>query len=126
MAAHDLHHLILDLFDRLVVGEACDILAAQIRCQHDDRVGEIDRAALPIGQAAVVQHLEQDVEDVAMGFLDLIEQDDLIGTTAHGFGQDAAFLIAHIARRRADQPGDAMLLHELAHVDADHRIVVVE
>ena len=61
-----------------------------------------------------------------MRLLDLVEQDHLIGPAAHGFGQHAAFLVADIARRRADQARDGVLLHELAHVDAHHRGVVVE
>ncbi len=44
--------------------------------RHDDqRVAEIDRATLPIGQAAFVQHLQQHVEDIGMRFFDLVEQD---------------------------------------------------
>src|SRR3546814_1304504 len=38
----------------------------------------------------------------------------------------AAFLIADIARRRADQPRNRVLLHEFAHVDAHHGAVIVE
>ncbi len=71
-------------------------------------------AALAVGQAAVVQHLQQDVEDVGVGLLDLVEQDDLIGAAAHGLGQGAALVIADIARRGADQAADRVLLHVLA------------
>src|SRR3546814_9746952 len=45
---------------------------------------------------------------------------------SHRFGERAALFIADIARRRADEPRNAVLLHELGHVDADHRIIVVE
>ena len=69
---------------------------------------------------------KQDVEDVGMRLLDLVEQHDLIGPPAHRFGQRAAFLIADIAGRRADQPGDRMFLHIFRHVDAHHRALVVE
>src|SRR3546814_10165877 len=61
-----------------------------------------------------------------MRLFDLGEQYDRIGPAAHRFGEHAALLIADIARRRADQPRDAVLFHELGHVDADHRSVVVE
>ena len=76
---------------------------AEIRRHDDERVLEIDRAALAVGQAAVVEHLQQHVEHVRMRLLDLVEQHDLIGPAADGFGQRAAFLIADIAGRRADQ-----------------------
>ncbi len=114
MGADDLHHLRLDLLGRLVLAERGEILRAEVRGQDDDRVGEIDRAALAVGQAAVVEHLQQDVEHVAVRLLDLVEQHDLVGPPPHRLGQHAAFLIADIARRSADQPRDRMLLHELA------------
>ena len=82
--------------------------------------------ALPVGQPAVVEHLQQDVEHVRMRLLDLVEQDDLIGPAPHRFGERAAFFVADIARRRADQPRDRVLLHVFRHVDADQRILVVE
>ena len=37
------------------------------------RVAEIDGVALAVGQPAVVQHLQQDVEDVGVRLLDLVE-----------------------------------------------------
>ena len=61
-----------------------------------------------------------------MRLLDLVEEHDLIRPAPHGFGQHTALVIADIARRRADQAGDRMFLHELGHVDADHRTVVIE
>ena len=36
-----------------------DHLAADVRGHHDDRVGEIDRVALVVGQPAVVEHLQR-------------------------------------------------------------------
>src|SRR5207244_1696824 len=45
---------------------------------------------------------------------------------AHRLGQAAAFLIADIARWGADEARDRVLLHELRHVDAHHRTLVVE
>ena len=35
----------------------------------------------------------------------------------HGFGQLAAFFVAHVSRRRTDQAAHAMLFHVFAHVD---------
>ena len=58
--------------------------------------------------------------------LDLVEQQHAVGLAAHGFGQVAALLVAHVAGRRADQARDRMLLHELAHVDADQVVFAVE
>ena len=126
MPAHHIHHLRFDIRDLLVIVHIGEILAAEIAGQDDQRIAEIDHAALPVGQPPVVEHLQQHVEHVAMRLLDLVEQHHLVGAPADRFGQHAAFLVADIARGRADQPGDRVLLHELAHVDAHHRAVVVE
>ena len=101
-------------------------LRAEVRGHDDQRVAEVDGAALPVGQAAVVEHLQQHVEHVRVRLLDLVEQDDLIGPAPHRFGERAAFLVADIAGRRADQPRDRVLLHVFRHVDAHHRRLVVE
>ena len=90
------------------------------------RVLEVDRPALAVGQATVVEDLEQDVEDVRVGLLDLVEQDDLVRPAPDRLGQLAALLVADVAGRRADQARDGELLHVLAHVDPDHRVLVVE
>jgi hypothetical protein len=40
--------------------------------QYD--VAEIDRLAVMVGELAVIHHLQEDVEQVRMGLLDLVEQ----------------------------------------------------
>ena len=45
----------------------------QVRGQDEDGVAEVDRAALTVGQPAVVEHLQRDVEHVRWAF-DLVEQ----------------------------------------------------
>ena len=101
-------------------------LAAQVGGHDDHGVAEIHRASVPIGEAPVVEHLQQQVEDVAVGLLDLVEEYHLIGAAAHGLGERAALVVADIAGRGADQAGDGVLFHVLRHVDADHRRLVVE
>jgi len=59
----------------------------------------------PSGDAAVVEHLEQHVEDLVMRLFDLVERNDRIRLAAHGFRKLAAFLEADITGRCADQPG---------------------
>ena len=51
--------------------------------------------------------------------------------TAYGrrrtcFGKLPAFFVAHVSRRRADQPRHGVLLHVLGHVDAHHRVLVIK
>ena len=87
----------------------------------EDRVAEVDRAALAVGEAAVVEHLQQHVEDLGVRLLDLVEQDHRVRAPAHGLGELAALLVADVAGRGADEARDGELLAVLAHVDADHR-----
>ena len=61
-----------------------------------------------------------------MRLFDFVEEDDRVGTAAHGLGQLAAFVVADVARRRADEASHGVLLHVLAHVDAHHGLLVVE
>ena len=64
--------------------------------------------------------------DVRVSFFDLIEQNNTVRFTLNAFGELTTFLIADIAGRRADEPGDAVALHVLTHIDADHSIFVAE
>ncbi len=100
--------------------------ARDVRGHDHDRVLEVDGAALAVGQAAVVHHLQQHVEDVGVRLLDLVEQHDRVRAAPHGLGQLAALLVADVAGRRADEPRHRVLLHVLGHVDADHRLLGVE
>ena len=81
----------------------CD---ADVAGHDDDGVLEVDGAALAVGQAAVVEDLEQDVEDVRVRLFDLVEEDDLVGPAADGLGELAALFVADVAGGRADQPRD--------------------
>ena len=108
---------------RLGVG---DQPGADVAGHDDDGVLEVDGAALVVGQAAVVQDLQQHVEHVGVRLLDLVEEHDAVRPAAHRLGELAALLVAHVAGRRADQPRDGVLLHVLAHVEPHHGLLVVE
>ena len=125
----DLGHLALHLLVRRVAGAGVrgrDGRGADVARHDHDGVLEVDRPALAVGQATVVEDLEQDVEHVRVGLLDLVEQHHLVRPAADGLGQLAALVVADVAGRRADQAGHGELLHVLAHVDAHHGGLVVE
>jgi len=103
-----------------------DEVGADVRRHDDDGVAEVDRAALAVGEPPVVEHLQESVEDVGVGLLDLVEEDDRVWPPAHGLGQLAALVVADVARGRADQAGHRVLLHVLRHVEAHERVLVVE
>jgi len=58
--------------------------------------------------------------------LDLVEEDDRVRPPADCFGELAGLFITHVPGRRAEHPGDRVLLLVLRHVDPDHRVLVVE
>ena len=91
---------------------------ARVRRHDQDDVAEVDRLAVVVGELAVVHHLQQDVEQVRMRLLDLVEQQHAMRMLVDAVGQQPALVEADIARRRADQPRDRVLLHVLRHVEA--------
>mgnify|MGYP006928870100 CR=1 FL=1 len=103
-----------------------DLAGAHVGRHDDDRVAEIDRATLGVGQTTFLEDLQQDVEHIGMRLLDFVEQHDRIRTLANGFGKLAAFVEAHIARRRTDQAAHAVLLHVFRHVIRDKRVFGAE
>src|SRR5699024_9852002 len=91
-----------------------------------DGVPEVDRAPLTVGEPTVVEDLQQDVEDGRVGLLHLVEQDDGVWATADRLGELAAFVVADVAGRSADETGDRVLLTVFAHIDPDQSLLIVE
>ena len=121
------HRVPCVLANLAAIGHSLDEeLRTDVGGQDDHGVLEVDRAALGVGQAAVVEQLEQHVEDVVVGLFDLVEEDDAIGLAAHRLGELAALLVADVAGGSADQPGNRVLLHVLRHVDAHQVVFAVE
>ncbi len=120
-------HLAHDQLPRLVGQDRLDqVLRAEVAGHDDHRLAKAGRAALPIGQAALFHHLEQDVQHPRMGLFHLVEQHDGVRPVAHGVGELPAALIADITRRRADQAVDGVLLLVFAHVQGDRGLFAAE
>ena len=96
-----------------------DVPGAEVRGHDDHGVLEVDHAALGVGQATVLEDLQERVEDVRVGFLHLVEQHDRERLAAHLLGELAALLVPDVTGRRAEQPRNRVLLGELAHVELD-------
>ena len=60
--------------DTFRVNAAQQVFRSEIGGQDDDGILEVHRSALGIGDAAVIQHLQQHIEHIRVGFLHLIEQ----------------------------------------------------
>ena len=108
-------------FYRIVVFGAhfLNALAADIGGHHNHGVFKVDRAALAIGEAAIVEHLQQNIEHIRVRFFHFIQQNHAVRLAPHLFGEKAAFFIAHIARRRANQAGHGVFFHVFGHINAD-------
>ena len=66
-----------------------------------------------VGQAAVVHDLQENIEQVRMGLLDLVEQENAIRVLIDRIRQEPSLVEADIARRCSDQAADGMGLHVL-------------
>ena len=76
---------------------------------HDQHgVLEVDRAALGVGEAAVLEDLQQRVEDVGVRLFDLVEEHDGEGLAPHRLGELATLFVADVSRRRADEAADTV------------------
>ena len=93
---------------------------------NDDGIAEVNETAVAIGEASFVEHLQQEVEHVAVGLLNLVEQHDGVGVTTHTLRQLSTFLIAYIARRGTDEAGGVETLRILTHIDADQCLGTAE
>mmetsp|Transcript_12116 Transcript_12116/g.26900 ORF Transcript_12116/g.26900 Transcript_12116/m.26900 type:complete len:218 (+) Transcript_12116:803-1456(+) len=61
-----------------------------------------------------------------MRLLYLVEEDQGVWPPANGLGQGASVAVANVARGGPDELGHGVLLHVLAHVHPDHRLLGAE
>src|SRR3989442_1318901 len=107
-------------------GLALQHLLSEVARHDDDRVAEVDAAALRVREAALVEDLQEHVEDLGVRLLDLVEQDDAVGLPADRFRELAALFVADVAGRRADQARHVVPLHVIGHVDLHDVLVAAE
>ena len=124
--AHHLHHRVLNVLVQALGGERLHGVRAEVGRHHQHGVAEVHGAPVAVGEAAVLQHLQEDVEHVRVRFLDFVEQNQRVRSPPHPLGELAAFLVAHITRRGADQARHGVLLHVFGHVHPHQRILAVE
>src|SRR3546814_21192008 len=76
-------------------------------CSSDlDGVAEVHATALGISKGAVVEDLEEHVEDLRMGLLDLVQQDEAVRLAADGIDELAGVVVADVAGGRTDEAGE--------------------
>ena len=59
---------------------------------------EVDGVPLPVGQPAIVEHLQQRIPDVGVSLLDLVEENHAVGPPANRLGQLPTFVVPDVAR----------------------------
>ena len=62
---------------------ALNLVRAEVRRHHDHGVLEIDGAPLAVGHAAIVEHLQQNIENIRMRLFDFVEQDHRVRLASH-------------------------------------------
>ncbi len=98
-------------------GAFLEMPRAEVRGHDQNRVPEIHGIAEAVGELAVFKYLEQNIVDVGVSLLDFVEQDHRVRRAANALCQLAAFFVAHISWRRADQLGHGMFFHVFGHIE---------
>ena len=107
-------------------GALGQVARAQVAGHYDHRVAEIHRPPLPVGQPPVLQDLQQQVEHIRVRLFDFVKEDDPVRAAAHGLGQLPGVIVAHIARRGADEAGHGVPFPVLGHIQAHHAVGIVK
>src|SRR5690606_10050128 len=67
---------------------------------HDDnRISEVDPSSESIGQNAVIEYLQQNIEYVRVGFFDFVKQHHGVRLASHFLSKLAAFLVSDVSGR---------------------------
>src|SRR5690606_40193225 len=91
--AHDLGADLVGLASGIGGGETevsgliRQIFAAEVTGHQNQRVGEVHGASGRVGQPAVIEYLQQHVEDIRVRLLDFIKQDHRVRVAANLLGQ---------------------------------------
>ena len=115
----DLHAIGRVILLREADRSTAHLLRPGVRRHHQDHVAKIGLAAVVVGERPVVHHLQQQVENLRMRFLDLVEQHHGVRVLADRLGQQAALVEADVSRRCADEARHRVAFHVLGHVETN-------
>eukprot|EP00982_Pelagococcus_subviridis_P012602 31181-Pelagococcus_subviridis.AAC.12 len=99
-----------------------DHLAPDVGREHDERVLERHHAPRRVGQAPVLHHLQQNVEDVRVRLFNLVEEQDRERRPSHRLRERPALAEPDVPGRRAHELRHGVPLHVLGHVQTHHVI----
>ena len=101
-------------------------MATNIAGHDDDGVLEIYHASFIVCQPSIIQHLQENVPDIRMCFLDFIQQHNTVWFSPDRLCQLTALIISDIAWRSTHQPGYGMFFLVLTHVYAGHHALIIK
>ena len=81
---------------------------------------------MAVGQAPVVEDLEEGIKDIGVGFFDFIKENDAVGAAPNSFGQLTTLFVTDVAWRCPDEAGDGMFFHVFGHIDANNSVFTIE
>jgi hypothetical protein len=95
-------------------GFAC----AEVGGEEDDALGEVGDATEGVGEAAFVEHGEEEVGDLRGGLLEFVEEDDAEGLAADGAGEESVGVGGS-----SGEAGGAGAVDEFVHVEAEESVL---
>jgi hypothetical protein len=100
--------------------------STKVARHDDDGVTEVHDTALAIGQAAIVEDLQEKLHELPCGLFDFVDEHNRIGLATDVLGELATLVVTNIAGWCTDKACDGMLLRVLRTVDTNHRLRRVE
>src|SRR4029077_8611853 len=102
------------------------LAGADIGSHNDEGILKVHLAAKADGKLSIIQYLQDDIENVRVGFFNLIKQYYRVWLTAYLLSKLSAFFISHISGRSANKAAEGEFFHILTHIHAYKRIIAVE
>mmetsp|Transcript_19593 Transcript_19593/g.42198 ORF Transcript_19593/g.42198 Transcript_19593/m.42198 type:complete len:313 (+) Transcript_19593:210-1148(+) len=124
--ADGFHHLWPALLGRGAVWQSDEVVCAEVGGEDDERVAEVDSLPVRVTQVALVHHLQQDGGHLAVRLLELVQEQQRVGSPPDSLGELAALVVADVAGGRAHEARDCVALGELRHVEAGDGFLGVE
>src|SRR3989344_2800849 len=90
--------------------------STDIGSQDDYGIAEIDFFAGRIRELTLLQNLQQDVENIRMGFFDFIKEDNTDSFPPVRLGESSTFSKPDVSGWPAGEARDAVSLHKFGHI----------
>lgn len=103
-----------------------ELSGTEVASEHNHTVSEVYGITLSVRESAIVHHLQQDIQDFWMSFLDLVKKNNSISLLSNGLGELSGLIITNVARGRSYETRYGMLFGVLGHIDSDKSLLCVK